>query len=246
MSSSETSRSQRRGSDALLLSIIIPVYNERGTIRKILQLVERAPLPKGMRREIIIVDDGSTDGTRGVLKQLPRRHRVILHKRNKGKGGAVKTGFAAAKGDILIVQDADLEYDPRDYAALVRPIMSGDAQVVYGSRRLRKENTQHAGLSFYLGGVLLSWLTTALFFQRITDEPTCYKVFRADVIKSLRIDNDRFDWEPEVTAKILRRGIRIHEVPIRYYPRDSSQGKKIKWRDGASAIWTLVKYRFVE
>jgi glycosyltransferase involved in cell wall biosynthesis len=229
-----------------LLSIVIPAYNERETIRAILKKVEEAPLPRGVGREIIIVDDGSKDGTREILKSLPKHIKVIFHKHNKGKGGAVKTGFAAAKGDIIIIQDADLEYDPRDYTAVITPILKGEAKVVYGSRRLRRENKQYSGISFFLGGVLLSWMTTLLYFQRITDEPTCYKAFSRNVIKGLRIENDKFDWEPEITAKILKKGIRILEVPIRYYPRHANEGKKIKWKDGVSAIWTLLKYRVVK
>jgi glycosyltransferase involved in cell wall biosynthesis len=228
------------------LSIIIPAYNEKKTIRRILSLVEKAPLPKDVSREIIIVDDGSSDGTREILSKLSKRYKVIFHKKNKGKGGAVKTGFKAATGDMIIIQDADLEYDPRDYVACIKPIIEGKAQVVYGSRRLRKANKQFSGLSFYLGGVALSWLTTMLYFNHITDEPTCYKTFRADVIKKLRIKGDKFEWEPEVTAKMLKQGIKIHEVPIRYYPRDVKQGKKIRWKDGVQAIWILIKYRFVD
>jgi glycosyltransferase involved in cell wall biosynthesis len=227
-----------------LLSIIIPCYNERGTIRQILKKVEKAKLPKGVRREIIIVDDGSKDGTRDILRKLPKKFNVLFHAKNKGKGGAVKTGFKKAKGDIMIIQDADLEYDPGDYAALITPILKGEQLVVYGSRRLRKENRQYSALSFYVGGVALTLIASVLYGQWITDEPTCYKVFHRRVIKSLKIESDNFDWEPEVTAKILKRGIRIHELPIRYYPRHIDEGKKIKWTDGVSAIWTLLRYRF--
>lgn len=229
----------------VLLSIIIPVYNECHTIREILEKVEGATLPHGVQREIIIVDDGSSDGTRDILKTLPKHIEIILHERNRGKGRAVKTGFAAATGDIIIIQDADLEYDPRDYTAVVTPILEGKAKVVYGSRRLCKENKQYSGISFFMGGILLSWLTTILYFQRITDEPTCYKVFSKDIIETLKIENDKFAWEPEITAKILKRGFGILEVPIRYYPRDKKHGKKINWKDGVSAIWTLLKYRVV-
>ncbi len=228
----------------MLLSIVMPVYNERELVRKILAKVEKAPLP-GMRREIILVDDGSTDGTRDVLRKLPKRFKVIFHKHNKGKGAAVKTGFKHAKGDIIIIQDADLEYDPRDYAACVKPIMDGKTEVVYGSRRLHKANKQFSGLSFYLGGLLVTWVTNVLYLTRITDEPTCYKTFSRRLIKSIKIESNRFDWEPEITAKILKRGHKIIEVPIRYYPRHVDEGKKIKWSDGVDAIWTLVKYRFV-
>lgn len=226
------------------LSIIMPVYNEIGTIRKILSRVEKAPLPKGMKREIIIIDDGSTDGTRNIIKNL--KHKVILHKKNLGKGGAVKTGFTHATGDIIIIQDADLEYDPRDYGKVIAPILRKEAEVVYGSRRLLKENQQYSGVSFYLGGVLVTWMTNLLYFTYLTDEPTCYKAFSRKALRSVKIKADNFDWEPEITAKLLKAGYRIAEVPIRYYPRHIDEGKKIRWKDGVSAIWTLFKYRFVE
>lgn len=228
------------------VSIIIPCYNERELLPESLKLVEKAPLPKGVTKEIILIDDCSTDGTREWLQKLKSKHKVFFHEKNRGKGGAVKTGFKHATGDIYLIQDADLEYDPRDYPKLLQPIISGKETVVYGSRRLNKNNKKYSGLSFYLGGVLLSWMTTILYFQHITDEPTCYKTFRADVIRSLKIEGERFEWEPEVTAKILKQGIRIHEVPIRYYPRTLEEGKKISWFDGLEAVWTLIKYRFVK
>lgn len=230
----------------MLLSVIIPVYNEEGTIREVLGQVDSAPLPAGVKKEIVIIDDGSTDGTREILRKLPKRFRVILHKKNKGKGGAVKTGFANASGDVFLIQDADLEYDPRDYPKLIKPILDGKARVVYGSRTLRKQNRRHSSLRFYLGGLLVTLVTNVLYLTWITDEPTCYKVFASSVIRDLEIRGDAFDWEPEVTAKILKRGIRIHEVPIRYYPRGFEEGKKIGWKDGVQAVWTLLRYRFAE
>jgi dolichol-phosphate mannosyltransferase len=226
------------------LSIIIPVYNERELVLKSLKKVEQAPLPKGVTKEIIIIDDGSTDGTRDILKRI-RKHKVIFHKQNKGKGGAVKTGFKAATGDIFIIQDADLEYDPRDYVACITPILNGQAEVVYGSRTLGKRKIKYSGITFWIGGTLVTIVTDLLFFATLTDEPTCYKVFTKRMIRSMKINADNFDWEPEITAKILKRGHKIIEVPIRYYPRDVAHGKKIKWKDGISALWTLLKYRFV-
>jgi dolichol-phosphate mannosyltransferase len=230
----------------LRLSIIIPCYNERGTIKQLLKLVEKAPLPKGVQKEIIIIDDGSKDGTRDILKKLPNKFKVILHKQNKGKGGAVKTGFAAATGDIVIIQDADLEYDPRDYAKLIKPIMEKKAKVVYGSRRLEKTNTQYSGFTFFIGGLVITWTTSLLYWSWITDEPTCYKVFDRKLLNSIKINSNRFNWEPEITAKILKRGVKILEIPIHYYPRHVDEGKKINWKDGVSALWTLLKYRFVD
>jgi len=227
------------------LSIIIPCFNERTLLPRCLKKVERAP-SLGLRKEIILVDDRSTDGTREWLRALARRgkHKVYFHPKNRGKGAAVKTGFARATGDILLIQDADLEYEPRDYPALLKPFFSG-AKVVYGSRQLGPNRHTHSSFTFWLGGIVVTLTTSILFWQWITDEPTCYKVFSRDVIGSMHIDGERFEWEPEVTAKVLRRGIRIREVPIHYYPRSVAQGKKIGWKDGIQALWTLVKYRFV-
>lgn len=226
------------------LSIIIPVYNERKLVLKSLRKVERAPLPRSVTREIILIDDGSTDGTRDILRKITK-HKVIFHKKNLGKGGAVKTGFKAATGDIFIIQDADLEYDPRDYTACIKPILDGRTEVVYGSRTRQKKHIKYSGISFWIGGWGVTILANILFFTWLTDEPTCYKVFTKRLIRSLKIDSNGFEWEPEITAKVLKRGYKIYEVPIRYYPRDVSHGKKIKWRDGFKAVWALVKYRFV-
>lgn len=221
------------------LSVIMPVYNEAGTIAEIVRRVLAVPLPK----ELIIVDDGSTDGTREFLKQLsPDVATVLFHERNQGKGAAIRTALEHASGEIVIIQDADLEYDPNDYPALVRPIVEGTAQVVFGSRVLRRDNP-YSHLRFYLGGRLLSLIANLLYDIHITDEPTCYKVFRREVIKGLNLQCRRFEFCPEVTAKVARRGIPIHEVPIRYSPRMLDQGKKISWKDGLYAIWILIKYR---
>jgi glycosyltransferase involved in cell wall biosynthesis len=232
------------------LSILMPAYNEEATIAKIIQMIDKVDLKKiGVKKELIIVDDGSKDRTVEIIRHLQKKYKYIRffqHRKNKGKGGAVKTAIKHATGQIMIVQDADLEYDPRDYAKCILPIMKRKAKVVYGSRRLEKRNKQHSHFSFFIGGVGITLIFNILFFTRLTDEPTCYKTFRSDVIKRIRIKGNRFDWEPEVTAKIVKRGIRIHEVPIRYYPRTEKEGKKIRWKDGVDAVLTMLKYRFVD
>jgi len=222
------------------LSVIMPVYNERTTIAEIVRRVLAVELPK----ELIIVDDGSTDGTRELLRQIPAEVATVLfHERNLGKGAAIRTALERVTGEIVIIQDADLECDPNDYPALVRPIVEGTASVVFGSRVLRPDNPR-LYLSFYLGGRLLSLIANLLYGIRITDEPCCYKVFRREVIKGLSLECRRFEFDPEVTAKIARRGIPIYEVPIRYTPRTIAEGKKMSWTDGLYAVWILVKYRF--
>jgi len=224
------------------LSVIMPVYNEKYTIMEIVYKVMKV----NMEKELIIVDDCSADGTREELKKMYNNDniKIIYHDKNMGKGMAIRTAINYVTGDIIIIQDADLEYEPEDYYELTRPIIEGKADVVYGSRELLKENR----ISYYrfaMGGRFLSWLTNLLYHSSITDEPTCYKVFRADVLKSINLKCKRFEFCPEVTAKILKRGINIYEVPIHYYPRSIEQGKKIKWKDGLEAIWTLIKYRFL-
>lgn len=225
------------------LSVIIPVYNEVESIKVILKRVQDTKLAK----EIVIVDDGSQDGTQAVLKKLDGRNgmRVILHERNKGKGAAVRTGLAAARGDILLIQDADLEYDPRDYPELLRPIKEGIADVVYGSRFLGRA---HRVTMFWhlVANRMLTFMTNILYNTILTDMETGYKVFRREVIDGMRLRANSFDFEPEFTAKILKRNYRIFEVPITFNPRDYTQGKKIKLHDAFEAVWTLIKYRFVD
>jgi len=232
------------------LSVLIPVYNEKATILEILQKVREVPVEK----EIIVVDDGSTDGTREVLKQLSSPStlwgegggegaiKIILKEKNEGKGSAIREGLKNAAGDVVVIQDADMEYDPMDWMKMLKVMEEKGASVVYGSRIMGKG--EKSSLSFYLGGRFLSLLTNLLYGTRITDEPTCYKMFRADVIKPMKLECRGFEFCPEVTAKAARSGYRIYEVPISYKPRKIAEGKKIRWKDGVIAIFTLFKYRF--
>jgi glycosyltransferase involved in cell wall biosynthesis len=225
------------------LSVIVPVYNEAANIREILKRVQATKLAK----EILIVDDGSTDGTRDILKKLDGKSgvQVILHQKNLGKGAAVITGLKAAKGDVLLIQDADLEYHPRDYPALLQPIKEGVADVVYGSRFL---GGPHRVTMFWhlVANQLLTLMTNILYNTILTDMETGYKVFRRKVIENMSLRAKRFDFEPEFTAKVLKRNYRIFEVPISFNPRDYSQGKKIGLKDAFAAVWTLLKYRIMD
>ena len=223
------------------LSVIIPLYNEKTTIFKVIEKVRSVPLEK----EMIIVDDFSTDGTRDAIRKLEKEKdiKIVYHDKNKGKGAAIRTAIKHVSGDIVIIQDADLEYDPNDYIDLVKPITDGIASVVYGSRQLGKSSGR-SYVSFYLGGRFLTILTNILYGSKITDEPTCYKVFKTEVLTSIPLTCERFEFCPEVTAKVLKRKIPIVEVPIHYHPRKKEEGKKIRWKDGVQAIWTLVRYRF--
>lgn len=224
----------------MLLSVIIPVYNEKGTIREIVDRVQAVPINK----EIIIVDDGSSDGTREILHELAMQDniKVFLHEKNRGKGAALSTGLKKVSGDYVIFQDADLEYHPEEYQTLLEPILKGDADVVYGSRF---KGSGRAFLFWHkMGNIFLNFVTNVLYNSTLTDMETCYKMFRRDVISGITIESNRFNVEPEVTAKILKRGFRVYEVPITYSGRDFTEGKKITWRDGFSALFTLLKYRF--
>ncbi|MBK8137570.1 MAG: glycosyltransferase family 2 protein [Chloroflexi bacterium] len=229
---------------SLKLTVIIPCYNEVKTVEKVLERVLHVELAD----EIIIVDDGSTDGTRDVLRGIEAKAnpivRVVYHDHNQGKGAAVVTGFREATGEVLLIQDADFEYDPRDYPILLRPIEEGVSPVVYGSRFL---GGPRKAMNFWnmVANKLLTLATNVLYNAILSDMETCYKVFRADVVKTMTIRARGFEFEPEVTAKVLKKRIRIYEVPISYNGREWDEGKKIKWTDAPKALWTLVKYRFV-
>ena len=230
------------------LSIIVPAYNEEKTIAKLLQRVLDANIGENIEKEIIVVNDCSTDSTESCVKDFIVSHPAapityLKHDRNYGKGMAVRTGIQAVTGDYVVMQDADLELDPNDFAQMLPHLLSGDYRVVYGSRFLAEENS-HTYFSYQLGGKFLSMMTNILYHQHITDEPTCYKMFTADLLKSIPLDCTGFEFCPEVTAKVSRLGHKIKEVPIRYYPRSIEEGKKLRLSDGIKAIGTLLKYRF--
>ncbi|MFZ2054494.1 MAG: glycosyltransferase family 2 protein [Candidatus Aminicenantales bacterium] len=226
------------------LSVIVPVYNERQTIGEIIRRVQAVDL--GREKEIIVVDDGSTDGTREALQSLDLPGlRIVLHEKNKGKGAALRTGFDRAEGDIILIQDADLEYDPREYPELLVPILDGRADVVYGSRFL---GGPHRVLYFwhYVGNRFLTTFSNMLSNLNLTDMETCYKVFRRDILKKINLKSPRFGFEPEITVKLAKLRCRIYEVPISYSGRDYAEGKKIGWKDGLAALFHLIRFRFFD
>jgi glycosyltransferase involved in cell wall biosynthesis len=223
------------------VSVIIPVFNERSTIFEVVQRVQKQPFDK----ELIIVDDCSTDGTTEMLKQTdwPDNVRVFFHQKNKGKGAALRTGIPHATKAITIIQDADLEYNPDDFAIVLKPILDGVADVVYGSRFLGIHRSFM--LHHYIGNKMLTIMTNVLYNNILTDMETGYKAFLTPIIQGIKIRSDRFDFEPEITAKVLKNGYRIYEVPIYYAGRDYAEGKKITWRDGFAAMWALLRFRFM-
>ena len=222
------------------LSIVIPVYNEKNTLNTLLTRVEAVDYEK----EIVLVDDCSTDGTREIVENYKNKkeYTVVMHQYNRGKGAALRTGFAEASGDIIIIQDADLEYDPKDYGKLLEPILDGRADVVYGSRFL---GGPHRVLFFwhYLGNMALTLMSNVMTNLNLTDMETCYKVFSRQVLDSIELKCNRFGFEPEFTSKVAKQKFRIYEVPISYSGRDYAEGKKIGWKDGVAAIWFIIRFR---
>ena len=226
------------------LSVLIPVYNEEVTVTHVIEEVEKVNLGN-IEKEIIVIDDGSTDSTPKIVEELKKKYnniKIFSHKTNQGKGSAVRTGIKKSTGDLIVIQDADLEYDPRDYPLLMKPILEDKADVVYGTRFLGP----HRVLLFWhmMGNFFLNLLTNLLYNSTLTDMETGYKMFKKEVIKNIPLESNGFDIEPEITAKVLKRGYRVWEVPISYYGRGYEEGKKITWKDGVVAILTLLKYRF--
>lgn len=226
------------------ISIVIPVYNEKSTLKELIKAVEEAPLPEGMEREIVMTDDYSTDGTRDVLKGMGEKYKILYHDKNMGKGAALRTCFKHISGDIIIVQDADLEYDPKEYMSLIKPILDDKADVVYGSRFLG--GRPHRVLFYWhsVGNRMLTWLSNMFTNLNLTDMETCYKVFTREVLDqvSTTLKSNRFGFEPEVTAKIAKLRIRIYEIGISYYGRTYDEGKKIGFKDAMAAFWHIIRF----
>jgi dolichol-phosphate mannosyltransferase len=226
------------------LSVIIPAYNEEKTINELIKRVQAVKLGK-IKKELIVVDDASSDKTKEIVSNL-KQIKLVSHKINKGKGSAIRTGIKLATGDIMIIQDADLEYSPEEYSKLLTPILNKETEVVYGSRFMSTffEKKHLTVPTHYLGNLLLSSITRLLFSYKITDMETCYKIFTKNALNGISLKATRFDFEPEITAKFLKKGIKIKEIPIAYKPRKFEEGKKISWRDGVKALYFLLKYRF--
>ncbi|MDH4218393.1 MAG: glycosyltransferase family 2 protein [Candidatus Aminicenantes bacterium] len=226
------------------LSIVIPVYNEKNTVKNVIRRVQE--VDPGMEKEIIIVDDGSNDGTQEILKNMNQPNvKVVFHSKNQGKGAALHTGFAKAQGDIILIQDADLEYDPKEYTRLLKPILDGRADAVYGSRFL---GGPHRVLFFwhYIGNKFLTTLSNMLSNLNLSDMETCYKVFKKEILDRITLKSKRFGFEPEITIKLAKQKARIYEVPISYSGRDYSEGKKIGWKDGLAAIFHIIRFKFFD
>lgn len=227
------------------VSIIIPVFNEKETLHLLLDKVNRANFC-GLEKEIILVDDYSTDGTRDILRELSKDHKVFFHEKNMGKGAGIRTAVKAATGDFVVIQDADLEYLPDDYDLLLPLLINDEADVVYGSRFKNKNNSENFILKNKLANMFLTLMTNLLYNAKITDMETCYKAFKREFIQGITIKSNRFDFEPEITAKVMKNKARLKEVPISYFGRGHDEGKKINWKDGVHAILTIIKYRFVD
>lgn len=227
------------------ITILIPIFNEVNTLKIILQKVEETSFC-GLEKEIILIDDFSTDGTLEILNELKDKYKILYHDKNMGKGAALRTGFENMTGDIVVIQDADLEYDPVDYEPLIKLILEDKADVAYGSRLSGGKPSRSFMFTHLLGNKLLTLITNILYNTTLTDMETCYKAFKTSFIKGIQIKSNRFDFEPEITAKVLKRGARLYELPISYYGREYEEGKKITWKDGLHAVWALVKFRFVD
>lgn len=229
------------------LSIVVPVYNEEKTVALILKKIFEVDFGK-TDLEVIVVNDGSKDKTLEILEKLKKKYsiKLVTYKDNRGKSSALREGFKHVTGDVVTVQDGDLEYSPRDFNKMLKKMLEDDVFVVYGSRRLDKTNVQYSGLSFFMGGLILTYMVNILYGSNITDEPTCYKMFESKLLRSIKLESKRFEFCPEVTAKVLKRGVKIYEVPISYHPRNVVEGKKIKLKDFFEAVWVLIKYRFVD
>lgn len=227
------------------VSILIPVYNEINTLLPLLEKVEKASFG-GLEKEIILVDDCSTDGTKDILKKLEDKYKVLYHKVNQGKGAALRTGFAAVTGDIAVIQDADLEYDPDDYDGVIKLILNEGADVAYGSRFLNLNESKTVVKVNFFANKMLTFMTNILFGAKLTDMETCYKAFKTEFIKDIQIKSDRFDFEPEITAKVLKKKAKLKEAPIKYCGRTFEEGKKITWKDGIHAVLALIKFRFTD
>jgi len=241
---------QKSDSSRKVVSVIIPTFNERAYLNRLVSRVLKAPLPELLDREIIIVDDGSTDGTRDLIENLAAAHqpliRAVYQEHNQGKGAAIRRGITETTGEFILFQDADLEYDPNEYSLLLEPIISGDADVVYGSRFASRKMRRVFNYHHALGNKFLTHLSNMTTGLDLTDMETCYKAFRADILRTIPIRSNRFGIEPEITAKIAKRSCRLYEVPISYRGRSYNEGKKINWKDGVAAIWTIIKYFLID
>lgn len=224
------------------LSIVIPIYNEKETLPEIIEKVEKANT-LGLEKEIVLVDDCSTDGTREILKNLENKYKVLYHAKNQGKGAALRTGFQKADGDIILIQDADLEYNPKEYPKLLKPILANEADIVYGSRNIKRNPSSYS--RYYWGGIFINWLHNIFYGCHLTDVLTCYKSFKAPALKGLKLESNGFEFESEVTIKALKKKYEILETPIDYNPRTIEQGKKIRTGDGLIIIWQILKNKFV-
>ena len=227
------------------VSIIIPVFNEKDTLKELLEKVEQANF-SGLEKEIIMVDDCSSDGTTGILKELSNTYKVLFHEKNQGKGAAIRTAVKEATGDFVVIQDADLEYTPDDYDKLLPLLIRNEADVVYGSRFKNSDNSDNFLLKNKLANLFLTMLTNIFYGTQITDMETCYKAFKREFIQGINIKSNRFDFEPEITAKVLKKKAKLVEIPISYNGRGHQEGKKINWKDGIQAIFTIIKYRFTD